>query len=71
MSKVEGSIVAQSLNEETSYFSSYYFVPAVQTKARKPGRYADGGERRKYHTYVSEIFADIGRLTGGKKCLPF
>jgi len=27
--KVEGSIVAQNINEETTYFSSYYFAPNV------------------------------------------
>ncbi|KAL1210230.1 hypothetical protein V5N11_021813 [Cardamine amara subsp. amara] len=67
MSKVEGSIVAQSLNEEITNFSAYYFAPTVQTKARKPGRYDDGGERPTYHTYVPSIFQEIGQLSGKRK----
>lgn len=64
LSKVEGSIVAQSINEETSYFSSYYFAPNVQTKARKPGRYDDGGKKPSYHTDIPKIFTEVGRLSG-------
>ncbi|XP_020887737.1 uncharacterized protein LOC110230090 [Arabidopsis lyrata subsp. lyrata] len=67
LSKVEGSIVAQSINEETSHFSAYYFAPNVQTKARKPGRYDDGGVRPIYHTSVPDIFSQIGRLSGKKR----
>lgn len=67
-SRVEGSIIAQSLNEETSHFSSYYFAPQVQTKARRPKRYDDGGEKPTYHVDgVPDIFAQIGRLSGKMK----
>lgn len=66
MSKVKGSIIVQNINEETSYFSSYYFAPSVQTKGRKLDRYDDGGEKRIYHIYVPEIFSKIGWLSGKK-----
>ncbi|XP_020880754.1 uncharacterized protein LOC110228285 [Arabidopsis lyrata subsp. lyrata] len=64
LSKVEGSIVAQSINEETSYFSSYYFAPNVQTKARKPGRYDDGGKKPSHHTDIPKRFTEVGRFSG-------
>lgn len=63
-SRVEGSIIAQSLNEETSHFSSYYFPPQVQTKARKPKRYDDGGEKPNYPVDgVPDVFMQVGRLS--------
>ncbi|KAL1215209.1 hypothetical protein V5N11_016976 [Cardamine amara subsp. amara] len=67
LSKVEGSIVAQSLNEETSNFAQYYFAPNIQTKARRPGRFDDGGQRPFYHSYVPGIFQEIGRFSGKRK----
>ena len=67
LSKVEGSIVAQCINQEISYFSSYYFSPHAQIKLRKQGRYDDRGERRIYPTHVPDIFSEIGRLSGKKK----
>ncbi|KAL1219675.1 hypothetical protein V5N11_032323 [Cardamine amara subsp. amara] len=67
LSKVERSIVAQSLNEETSNFTQYYFAPNIQTKARRPGRYDDGGRRPFYHSYVPGIFQEIGRFSGKRK----
>lgn len=41
--RVEGSIVAGSLNDETSHFTSYYFGSQVRTRKRAPSRYDDGG----------------------------
>ncbi|KAJ0239498.1 hypothetical protein HA466_0231240 [Hirschfeldia incana] len=65
-SRVEGSIIAQSLNEEMSHFSSYYFPPQIKTKARGLKRYDDGGEKPNYPVDgVPDIFTQIGRL-GGK-----
>lgn len=61
---MEGSIVAQSINEETSNFSAYYFPQSVQTKSRKPSRYDDGGEKPQYLTPVPDIFSQVGRLSG-------
>jgi len=65
--KVEESIVAQGMNEEASNFLAYYFAPNVQTKARKPSRYDDGGVRPFYHTFAPNIFSQIGRLSGKKR----
>ncbi|CAA7049001.1 unnamed protein product [Microthlaspi erraticum] len=67
LSKVEGSIVAQCINEERSNFSSHYFALQVQTKSRKPGRNDDGGEKPKYRTYVPDMFAQVGRLSGKQR----
>lgn len=67
LSRVEGSIVAQSINEETSHFASYYFAPEVQTKSRKPSRYDDGGQRAIYPIDVPNMFTQIGRLSGRGK----
>lgn len=67
-SRVEGSFIAQSLNEETSHFSSYYFPPQIKTKARGLRRYDDGGEKPTYLVDgVPDIFTQIGRLGGKKK----
>lgn len=66
LAKVEGSIVAGSLAEETSHFSSYYFAPKVRTRKRAPGRYDDGGVAPTYADEgVPDIFSAIGRF-GGK-----
>ncbi|CAA7022711.1 unnamed protein product [Microthlaspi erraticum] len=68
LSRVEGFIVAQSINEETSNFAEFYFPTQVRTKTRKPGRHDDGGEKPHYPVYVPNIFSQIGRLNGkGKK----
>ncbi|XP_019087779.1 PREDICTED: uncharacterized protein LOC104721965 isoform X2 [Camelina sativa] len=64
LSRVEGSIIAQSINEERSNFAGHYFPPSVQTKSRKPSRYDDGGEKPQYITQVPDIFSQIGRLSG-------
>ena len=67
LSRVEGSIVAQTIKEETSNFSAYYFAPHIQTKSRKPGRNDDGGEKPHYISDVPDIFAQVGRLSGKRK----
>lgn len=67
LSRVEGSIVAQSINEETSNFSGYYFPSHVQTKIRKPLRHDDGGEKPFYPIEVPTLFSQIGRLSGKPK----
>lgn len=67
LSKVEGSIVAQSINEETSNFAGYYFPSEVRTKSRKLARHDDGGERPTYTVYVPNMFTQIGRLSGKSK----
>ncbi|XP_020876242.1 uncharacterized protein LOC110227178 isoform X3 [Arabidopsis lyrata subsp. lyrata] len=65
LARVEGSIVAGSLTEETSHFSSYYFAPTVRTRKRAPRRYDDGGVAPVYAVSgVPDIFAQIGRLSG-------
>ena len=66
LSRVEGSIIAQTIKEEASHFSAYYFAPHIQTKSRKPGRNDDGGEKPHYLYDVPDIFAQVGRLSG--KC---
>ena len=63
--KVDGSIVAGSLTEETSHFTSYYFAPKVRTRKRAPRRYDDGGLAPTYAEEVPDIFCQIGRM-GGK-----
>ena len=64
LARVEGSIIAGSLTEETSYFSSYYFPHIVGTRKRAPRRYDDGGAAPVYPvTGVPDIFAQIGRLS--------
>ncbi|CAA7018781.1 unnamed protein product [Microthlaspi erraticum] len=67
LSRVEGSIVAQSLNEETSHFASNYFPSNVRTKSRRPSRHDDGGQRPIYQAWVPDIFSQIGRLSGKAK----
>ncbi|XP_013588715.1 PREDICTED: uncharacterized protein LOC106296987 [Brassica oleracea var. oleracea] len=67
LSRVEGSIVSQSINEETSQFAAYYFAPEVQTKSRKPSRHDDGGQRTVYPVEVPTIFSQIGRVSGKGK----
>ncbi|XP_056846539.1 uncharacterized protein LOC130510988 [Raphanus sativus] len=66
LARVEGSIVAGSLNEETSHFTSYYFASQVRTKKKNTSRYDDGGVMPTYIVEdVPDIFTQIGRL-GGK-----
>ncbi|XP_056847467.1 uncharacterized protein LOC130498122 [Raphanus sativus] len=66
LARVEGSIVAGSLNEETSHFTSYYFGSQVRTRKRTTSRYDDGGVIPTYFGEdVPDIFCQIGRL-GGK-----
>ena len=67
LSKVEGSIIAQVINEENSNFAENYFPSEVQTKNRRPARHDDGGERATYYVYVPNIFTDIRRLSGKPK----
>ena len=64
LSRVEGSIIAQSINEETSHFAEYYFPAQVQTKSRRPSRHDDRGQRARYYVDVPNIFTDVGRLSG-------
>lgn len=67
LSKVEGSIVAQSINEEASNFAEYYFRLKF-VRRRRPSRHDDGGERSTYPVYVPNLFTEIGRVSGkGKK----
>ncbi|CAN6829086.1 unnamed protein product [Brassica oleracea] len=63
-SRVEGSIVAQVINEETAIFAENYFPPEVHTKHRRPARHDDRGERATYHVTVPSMFKEIGRLSG-------
>lgn len=67
LAKVEGSIVAGSLTEETSHFTSYYFAPKVRTRKRAPRRYDDGGVAPTYGVEVPDIFCQIGRAGGKSK----
>jgi hypothetical protein len=68
LAKVEGSIVAGSLTEETSHFTGYYFASNVRTRKRAPRRYDDGGVGRTYPVEgVPDIFSSIGRLCGKLK----
>jgi len=68
LARVEGSIVAGSLTEETSHFTSYYFSPSVRTKKTRPRRYDDGGVAPTYNVPdVTDTFAQIGRLAGKLK----
>jgi len=53
--RVEGSIVAGSLTEETSHFTSYYFSPSVRTKKTRPRRYDDGG----LHLHITFLMFQI------------
>jgi len=64
LSKVEGSIVSQCINEETSNFAEYYFPSEVRTKSRRPARHDDRGERATYYVYVPNMFTQIGRHSG-------
>ena len=43
LAKVAGSIIARSLAEEASHFTSYYLAPHVRNQKRAPKRYDDGG----------------------------
>ena len=64
--QVEGSIIAGSLTEETSHFTSYYFAPKVCARKTAPRRYDDGGVTPTYAVAgVPDIFCHIGRF-GGK-----
>ena len=66
LARVEGSIVAGSLNEETSHFTSYYFGSQVRTRKTTTSRYDYGGVMPTYIVEdVPDIFCQIGRL-GGK-----
>ncbi|KAL0877796.1 hypothetical protein Bca101_027502 [Brassica carinata] len=68
LAKVEGSIIAGSLTEETSHFTSYYFGSKVRTRKRAPRRYDDGGVAPTYAVAgVPDIFSQIGRLGGKSK----
>ncbi|XP_056843715.1 uncharacterized protein LOC130496011 [Raphanus sativus] len=68
LAKVEGSIIAGSLTEETSHFTSYYFASKVRTRKRAPRRYDDGGVAPTYAVAgVPDIFSQIGRLDGKSK----
>ena len=67
LSKVEDSIVAQVINEETSNFAENYFPSEVQTKKRRPSRHDDGGQRATYYVTVPNMFREIGRLSGKPK----
>ncbi|XP_023639601.1 uncharacterized protein LOC111830945 [Capsella rubella] len=68
LARVEGSIVAGSLTEETSHFTSYYFSPSVRTKKTRLRRYDDGGVAQTYNVPdVPDVFAQIGRLAGKLK----
>ena len=42
LAKVKSSIIAGSLTQETSHFTSYYFAPKARTRKRAPRRYDDG-----------------------------
>ncbi|XP_018458452.1 uncharacterized protein LOC108829286 [Raphanus sativus] len=64
LSKVEGSIIAQVINEETSNFAENYFPLEVHTKNRRPARHDDRGEKSTYHVTVPSMFSEIGRLSG-------
>ena len=68
LARVEGSIVAGSLSEETSHFTSYYFGSQVRTRKRAPSRYDDGGVMPTYVLPgVPDVFCQIGRLAGKLK----
>lgn len=68
LARVEGSIVAGSLTEETTHFTSYYFASNVRTKKRATRRYDDGGVGRTYPVQgVPDIFTSIGRQSGQLK----
>ncbi|WZY94215.1 hypothetical protein YC2023_066544 [Brassica napus] len=70
LAKVEGSIIAGSFMEETSHFTSYYFVLKVRTRKRAPRRYEDGGVARTYAVAgVLDIFSQIGQLGGKSKAV--
>lgn len=66
LSRVEGSIVAQTINEETANFAEFYFPADRQPRRRRPTRNDDGGVAPSYFRYVPPEFAQIGRLSG--KC---
>ena len=68
LARVEGSIIAGSLTEETSHFTSYYFASKVRTRKRAPRRYDDGGVAPTYaDPGVPDIFRQIGRISGKSK----
>ena len=65
LARVEGSIIAGSMTEETSNFSKYYFKQTVSTKKTRRRRYDDGGVGRTYPLPdVPDVFSDIGRMAG-------
>ena len=51
LARVKGSIVAESLTQETSHFTAYYFGSQVQTRKREPSRYDDGGVMPTYQVF--------------------
>ena len=68
LGRVEGSIVAGSLTQETSHFTSYYFSPTVRIKKTRPKRYDDGGIAPSYNVPdVPDNSSQIGRLAGKVK----
>ncbi|XP_024007302.1 uncharacterized protein LOC112083505 [Eutrema salsugineum] len=64
LARVEGSIVAQCINEERSTFAGNYFSSSVKTKSRRPARHDDGGVPQTYPVEVPNIFTQIGRVSG-------
>lgn len=54
-SKVEGSIVAHIINEETSNLAEYYFPSEGRTKSWTPAHHDDGGVREMYYVYISKF----------------
>ena len=67
LSRVEGFIVVQMINEEILNFVEYYFLVEVQIKNRRSVRYDDRGERVIYYVTVLDIFTDVGRFSGKSK----
>ena len=54
-SRVEGSIIAQMINSETSKFAEFYFPAEVQARKRRPARHDDRGEQATYHLSLIHI----------------
>ncbi|KAL1208238.1 hypothetical protein V5N11_034954 [Cardamine amara subsp. amara] len=69
LSKVERSIVAQSLNEEASQFAEYYFPSEVRTKSRRPVPNLKKFGTGLYSWYQSMLDPRIVRLGLGKSPL--
>ena len=63
--KVEGSICEAYLVQESSYFSSYYFEPDIQSK-RTRSRRNEVGVWNDQSSHTLSIFNQSGRPTG--KC---